>query len=291
MPYKLTDPWHSAMRAYRREMNHYPMTWKRYRSTLNKYGKLLGWPNPRQVALPTLRGLERSTTDRPSTKAVQLSVLRYFLVWVGNRDAARWRFSYSVVPKSDGVFLDELEVASVRAVAHAKGTLDELLYSLGVDNGLRIVDMERLTFSNAAELVRSGRSMILGKGRNGGKLDHLELNRRTREPLIRWLAERQKLAEGAENTSERLFVRRQGSKLIPLSNRAIYKRLKRLSKAAGIKFNPHDLRRTYGHRLHLAGVPIETIARLMRHSNINQAFRAYIGIKQDELREAQDRLP
>ena len=41
------------------------------------------------------------------------------------------------------------------------------------------------------------------------------------------------------------------------SDKWIRERLDALAEAAGIHFLPHDMRRTYGHRLHLAGVPIE----------------------------------
>ena len=78
--------------------------------------------------------------------------------------------------------------------------------------------------------------------------------------------------------------------LRPVGRSFIQYRIADLSREAGVLFRPHDLRRTYGHRLHDAGIPIETIARLMRHENINQAFRSYIGIDANELRRAQDRI-
>jgi integrase len=90
--------------------------------------------------------------------------------------------------------------------------------------------------------------------------------------------------------SDALLVWSQKGVLIPVSACWIEKRIIALSDQAGVHFRCHDLRRTYGHRLHCAGVPIETIARLMRHVTINQSFRSYIGINSAELRAAQDRL-
>ena len=48
---------------------------------------------------------------------------------------------------------------------------------------------------------------------------------------------------------------------------------------------------SYGKRLRVvAKLPIETVAKCLRHENINQSFKAYIGIANDELTEAQDRI-
>lgn len=291
MPFKLTDTWHRDSRKYLKEMQHYKETHDRYSYTLEKYGEILGWKAPSKITLPELRKLEKATSDKASTKAVQLSVLRYFLVWAGCRDAAKWKFAFRVVPKADGVFLDELEVAQIRSVAKAMGPFVELTYSLGVDNGLRLVDMQRLTMQNAEELLGTKRSTILGKGRGGGKPGHLELSKKTVAPLKAYLEERSRLAKGATFESDRLLVVLHGKRLTGLCRSTIRNHLNDLSDAAEISFDPHDLRRTYGHRLHLAEIPIETIAKLMRHENINQAFKAYIGIDSDEMREAQDKLP
>jgi integrase len=89
---------------------------------------------------------------------------------------------------------------------------------------------------------------------------------------------------------DKLLVVKCDSELRPMSSDYILDRIREISEETGVYFRPHDLRRTYGHRLHDAGIPIETIARLLRHETINQSFRSYIGIDNDELRQAQDRL-
>ncbi|MDW5563974.1 MAG: site-specific integrase [Methanomassiliicoccus sp.] len=190
----------------------------------------------------------------------------------------------------DGVFLSEVDVATVRQYARSMGTIVELLFSLGVDNGLRIIDMRRLTLTNGVELSRVKKSTILGKGRGDGKPGHLELSRMSEKPLADYLLMRQGWSAIAVRDSDRLLVTRTKLGLRPVSKDYVSEKIEALSEASGIHFRAHDLRRTYGHRLHLAGVPIETIARLMRHETIDQSFRSYIGIDADELRRAQDRL-
>ena len=81
---------------------------------------------------------------------------------------------------------------------------------------------------------------------------------------------------------------RKGASLLSYKKMAAMKQ--KICDMAGIQFKTHDRRRSYGKRLRKAGLPIETVAKCLRHEQINQVFRAYIGIEGDELTEAQDRL-
>ncbi len=63
-----------------------------------------------------------------------------------------------------------------------------------------------------------------------------------------------------------------------------------ISQASGVKFRPRDMRRTFGYRLWEQGVELETIALLMRHDNPNTTFKCYIGVTEDRLAAAMDKL-
>ncbi len=63
-----------------------------------------------------------------------------------------------------------------------------------------------------------------------------------------------------------------------------------LCEQLGIEFHPHDGRATYGNRLRKKKVPLETIAKLMRHESPDETFRSYIGYDDEELRQVQDLL-
>lgn len=265
-------------------------TARRYHNWLRKSGELLGNPRPSDVTAPQLRQLERESSGGQSHKAVSLSVTRMFLVHCKCKAASDWRIPYRIQVATNGVFLDELEVASIRAVAAKMGPLVCLIYSLAVDNGLRIIDMRRLTMDNARELLATRRTTIIGKGRGGGKPGPLELSRMTEKPLRDWLEHREKELQHAPTDSPYLLAHYHRGQVSVYSYSMLRIRLTELAEASGVHFRPHDLRRTYGHRLHVLGIPIETIARLLRHETINQSFRCYIGIQSDELREAQDRL-
>ncbi|MDW5563916.1 MAG: site-specific integrase [Methanomassiliicoccus sp.] len=277
------------MRRFMASASISPTTHYQYTFWLDRVGKLLNYPTPKVVTLAQLRQLERSYPGAESTKAVPFTVTRAMLIYAGCSAAREWKFHHRVRPKVDGVFLSDVDVATIRQYARASGTITELLFSLGADNGLRMIDMRRLTMDNARELSVYKKSTIVGKGRGGGKPGHLELSRMTEKPLAEYLKLREEWGSRYRD-SDRLIVVPSPSGLHPASKQYIAARITALSAASGIHFRTHDLRRTYGHRLHMAGVPIETIARLMRHDTINQSFRSYIGIDADELRKAQDLL-
>lgn len=279
-----------AMRRFLAQLNISTVSASQYRLWLTQSGRIMGNPRPSTVTLPQLRALERQMVGGQSTKATKLTVTRMFLVYCRCKDASEWRFPYRVQTSSNGVFLDELEVASIRAIASRMDLLTRLCYSLAVDNGLRVIDMRRLTMDNARDLMTTRRTTILGKGQGGGKPGPLELSRMTEQPLRDWLEARAKDVRRSPLDSPYLLARYYRGQMTPVGYEMINSRITALSEASGIHFRPHDLRRTYGHRLHMLGIPIETIARLLRHETINQSFRSYIGITSDELREAQDRL-
>jgi integrase len=290
MPYTHLDPWHNAMRRFMASASIGPTSKHHYDFWLERTGKIMGYPAPKSVKLAQLRQLEKDYPGGEASKAVPFSVLRAMLIYSGCQEARDWKFPHRVRPKVDGVFMSEVDVATIRQYSRTMGTVTELLFSLGVDNGLRIIDMRRLTLTNGLELSRVKKSTILGKGRGEGKPGHLELSRVSEKPLAAYLVMRQGWSASTVRDSDRLLVVPAKSGLRPVSKDYVSEKIEALSEASGIHFRAHDLRRTYGHRLHDAGVPIETIARLMRHETIDQSFRSYIGIDADELRAAQDRL-
>jgi integrase len=75
-----------------------------------------------------------------------------------------------------------------------------------------------------------------------------------------------------------------------MSHPHIWRMVKGISAKSGIRFSPHDLRRTFGNRHWRAGTPIEVIAKLMGHETINTTFRAYIGVAYDDMRSAQKNI-
>lgn len=294
MPYKHKDVFHRALRSYLKDVG--PTLAERsaylYAMWIEQGGELLAHRDPKTVSLRDMIRLESRLTGNETTVAVKAAAIRTFLRWCGNRDANKWKISAKQRPKADGIFLAERQIEECRKAAERSGIEHELLLSLAVDNGLRVVDMRRLTLKNAAQLLLSGQSVIRSKGRRGGKMRLMVMSRRTYPLLEEYMRHRQQLVDRYGKDHPNLLIREDPKRrtVVPMSYEVILRKVTRVSELAGIYFRPHDGRRTFGSRHHRARTDIETIAALMGHERIDQTFKAYIGISAQEMREAQDRL-
>lgn len=303
MPYKERGPFHVALRAWlkdlrppeavsaigviRRESSH------KYEATVIEAGTYLGFPEPRRVTLEQMRWLESQFSGAETTVANKASIFRQFLRQSGNKDAMRWKIKARHGSVSmTRVWLNERQVFKARQEAQKMGLMMELTYTLAVDMGLRAVDCMRLTVRNAEEFLDYGRSVILGKGRNGGKLAEQFFSQMATDPLVRYLNEREKwVAETGTNLENLLVLKVRGNRIIPIRyEEHIDYPIMDLSDLCGFRFRFHDLRATFGNRLHKRGFPVETIAHLMRHENPGVTFKRYIGMDQDRMRDAMDSL-
>ena len=308
MPYKERDAFHRHQREWLNSLRPpgaddlenqngivAKATIPQYLGFVEEAGEILDYPNPRDVDLEQMKALESEMNGSESTINQKTTMVRAFLRWCGNAQACRWKISVHQSIYRGGIFLREGPVAKIRTHAKDLGLLTELIYSLGVDNGLRAVDMGRLTTENAFEFLTTGESEILGKGRNGGKVALQMLNRITKPLLEVWMKIRTSMVVQTGMDIPQLLCRvehrKKGDKLVPLSYDVIRRTMVTLSDLSGIKFQVHDLRRTCGNRLWRRGWKIETIATILRHEDSGTTFRAYIGVDSDDMRSALDSLP
>ena len=290
MPYKERDSLHRHLREFKQSLpSCNDDTWRHYRTWVEEAFSIIGnGKDPCNVTSAEMAQIMLGMVGNQNSKAVKVRIVRQFLRFCGNKAANKWRIGLTLRPKVGGIFLTEIQTARRQEAARKIGPTEALMNALAFDMGLRCVDMCRLTMQNANEFLGSDGSNILGKGRFGGKLAFQKLNRMVREPLVRYLAHREALLKGKQFPNLFIIDGRNGPRVAKTKD--VGTAFDKVSEASGIFANPHDGRRTFGHRLHLAGVPIETIATLMRQENINTAFRSYIGITQDEQSEAMETL-
>ena len=294
MPYKERGPFHKALRLYLQDVSPTiaPRSAYLYENWIERSGRLLDLKDPRKVDLRDMVWLESRLIGSETTVAVKAAVFRTFLRWCGNKDAQRWKIQAKQRPKTDGVFLTEDQITVCHHAAEVLGIEHILLFSLAVDNGLRAVDMLRLTMRNAQQLLSSGQSVIRSKGRRGGKMRLMVMSRATLPILEEYMMHRRQLTDQYRRDPALLLIREDIKlrSIVPMTYEVVLSRMRTISTLSGIYFRPHDGRRTFGNRHHRAETDLETIAALMGHSRIDQTFRSYIGITAQEMREAQDRL-
>ncbi len=158
---------------------------------------------------------------------------------------------------------------------------------LGLYSGMRPgemlwLDWHRVDLKGAAITFEAegGTGMMTGekKGQKNGKAGRVPLNHEAREAM---LARARFRAEHCPD-SPWVFCRQNGTRI-----QRIEKGFAACVADAGlINVHPHDLRRTFGSWLVQAGIGIERVSELLRHSDISITARVYAHLRPDDLASA-----
>jgi integrase/recombinase XerD len=266
-----------------------------YRYTLEKFYYFLRdsklETTPDKIGKDEVEAFRRKRESEVGQKyyQTQMRQLKGFFRYIKNPAMDDMYLEFSEPPRPNVTWLNEDEIPEL--INAIETPLEDLLVHLGLELGLRMIEMRRLRLQ---DFVASKTINVKGKGRNGGKWRTLPYHKETAGILNKWLAERKKIVEKAQRKYPDMKV---PDNLIIYNNRAwklgTYEKgglmsvLKRLVRRAGI--NPqcafHTLRRTFGRMMYLRGVRIEKIAKLLGHSNTETTL-LYIGINLDDMSDA-----
>jgi len=243
--------------------------------------------NPRRIGqteVDYLTGVHYAGRSQ-SYIAHNLSMLKQFLKWAGNKqiEAIRWPVRTWARPNAD--WLDD-DVAMVAKSAAAG--IERILAHLELDLGLRRIEVLRLHVSD----FRSGRLSsvhVLGKGRHGGKPRDLHWHPDTPAELEGYLKIRDAVvakARAKDPSAEdpgNLLVYERGGRILAYKKTALDNFVKRLARRVGTDFSHHTLRRTCGRMMSRAEVSIENIAAVFGHTDTKMTMR-YLGLDLEDQR-------
>ncbi len=155
-----------------------------------------------------------------------------------------------------------IQVAEARGLTTSAATAkrNAAILSLLLNAGLRVSELCALRLEDITLNERSG--LVVVRSGKGGKYREVPLNKDARQKLRDWLAVRQ-------SDSENLFFGRRSDVLKP---RGVQRVISELAAAARLDTDvvtPHALRHTFGKNLVDAGEPLDRVALLMGHSNLN----------------------
>lgn len=155
-----------------------------------------------------------------------------------------------------------IQVAEARGLSASAATAkrNAAILSLLLNAGLRVSELCALRLDDVTINDRSG--LVVVRSGKGGKYREVPLNKDVRQKLRDWLAVRQ-------SDGEYLFFGRRGDVLKP---RGVQRVISDLAAAARLDIGtvtPHALRHTFGKNLVDAGTPLDRVAMLMGHSNLN----------------------
>lgn len=164
---------------------------------------------------------------------------------------------------------DRRQIQGMKKYLKGQNIRDYLLFTLGINSGLRISDLLKLT----VEDVMKDRITIREK--KTGKAKDFPLSETCKKAICDYLKETG-LSEGV------LFPSRKGG--CSLSRVHAYRILNEAAKRIGIKeaVGTHTLRKTFGYHAYQNGVDITKIQKLLNHSAPSITL-AYIGITKEEL--------
>lgn len=170
---------------------------------------------------------------------------------------------------------DLKQIETIKKLLKQQNLRDYCLFVLGINSGLRISDLLKLTI---ADVIESGKikKRIRLREKKTNKFKDFPLSDKAKQTIKEYL----KTRNYKEN--EPLFLSRKNKGFL-LRGQA-YKIINNVAKSVGIKekIGTHTLRKTFGYHAYNNGYDITLIQKLFNHSSPSVTLR-YIGITQDEL--------
>ena len=177
-----------------------------------------------------------------------------------------------------------IKVEPIRCISHVKAISkyladrprDQLLFTLGVNNGLRCGDLLKLKVNQIKDL-KPGEYVQIKEGKTG-KENIVVINKTVYKAIRKYLKQIK------PHDDDYLFKSRKGSG--PISIQAVNNYIKNWTKAINLKGNygAHTLRKTWGYLQRVKyGVGFEIICKRFNHSSPAVTMR-YLGIQDKEVK-------
>lgn len=167
---------------------------------------------------------------------------------------------------------DKKKIEEIKAILKENGTRDLLLFSMGINTGLRISDLLNLKVIDV-----KGKSHVEIKEQKTGKLKRFPLLGNLQLLIDEYVRNK--------DCFEYLFKSRNG-KNKPITRVMAYMIINVACKACGIQDNigTHTLRKTFGYHHYQTFKDVAILQSLFNHSSPSITLR-YIGITQDEIEQ------
>ena len=170
---------------------------------------------------------------------------------------------------------DLKKIETIKKLLKQQSLRDYCLFVLGINSGLRISDLLKLTVSDVIENKKL-KDRIRLREKKTGKFKDFPLSDNAKSALKEYLKTRD------YNENEPLFISRKNKGF--LMRQQAYKIINNVAKEVGIKekIGTHTLRKTFGYHAYNNGYDITLIQKLFNHSSPSTTLR-YIGITQEEI--------
>ena len=180
--------------------------------------------------------------------------------------------------KGDRIAVDPIRrLEDIQAISKmlSDSPRDHLLFTMGINNGLRVIDLLRLTVKDVKDL-KPGDTITIRESKTG-KDNILMVNKTIYKSLQNYLRQL------APDDNDFLFKSRKGNG--PLGSQAASKLVKKWTGAINLRGNygAHTLRKTFGYiQRTVYGVGFEVLCKRYNHSSPSITMR-YLGIHDKEV--------
>lgn len=248
-------------------------TTKHYMSDLRVFQAFVGEKSPQAITAKTIddfvqyqsdQGLKAATINR------RLSTLSSFFEFlIGDSEGeyvsnpVHWK-RHSIRP-GHRLPRDVSDETVTRLFSAIKDSRDRAMYTLMVGAGLRVGEVVTLKVHDLQPVEASALTRLRVRGK-GDKERMVWLTAETLRQVQAWLQERPQTQEAA------LFLNQHGR---PLSVAGVQFRLKQYCDQAAVYLTCHQLRHTFARRLAEQSMPIDSLAKLLGHRNL-QTTQGYI---------------
>ena len=170
---------------------------------------------------------------------------------------------------------NEKDIQRIKKVLRSS-TRDLLLFTMGINNGLRIGDLLKIKVGDVKDL-KAGESLTIREQKTG-KDNILMVNKGVHSVLHDYLS------EGQLSDDDYLFQSRKGNNS-PLTVSSVNRMVKEWTFGMKGNYGTHSLRKTFGYIQRTRfGVSFEVLCRRFNHSNPSTTMR-YLGIHSKEVND------
>jgi len=175
---------------------------------------------------------------------------------------------------------DKNKIKLIKAVLRNKNIRDYLLFTIGINTGLRISDLLKLKLSDVMDHKCKAKDNIYIREKKTGKEKVFKMNKIAKEAIKEYI-----ISLNNYDLDWYLFKSKKGNNKA-ISRIHAYDILNDVAKEVGIKdkIGTHTLRKTFGYHARMKGVGIEILQKIFNHSAPGITMR-YIGIAQDEMED------
>jgi len=179
-------------------------------------------------------------------------------------------------------------IRSLKTVKAIKGNLKKrsarnfLLFTLGINTGLRISDLRKLKLEDVQDETGEVRE-FLDLNEVKTKRQHLIFLTTEAKRALRYFIDK----TGMYDLDQYLFTSNKTKKNKPLTRVRCWQMINEWCREAGLRgrVGTHTLRKTAGYQMRMAGIDLLLISHILGHKNLSTT-KLYLGIRDDEVHNA-----